>query len=201
MNFIRKIKRLLESIKILYYDTNEDSIGSIGQNVTIEYPIKCNRPHNLIIEDNVVIRSGAVIILHTGRLIIRKNTMIAQHLTVVSGNHTTPPPINQWQYDAILDSSKDQEQDVIINEDVWIGVNVTLLCGVNIGRGAIIGAGSVVTKSIPPYTIAVGNPCKVIKYKYNLEEIISREKTLYNEKERLSLEKIQDIFNQQKQKR
>lgn len=72
MNFIRKIKRLLESIKILYYDTNEDSIGSIGQNVTIEYPIKCNRPHNLIIEDNVVIRSGAVIILHTGRLIIRK---------------------------------------------------------------------------------------------------------------------------------
>lgn len=160
MNFIRKIKRLLESIKILYYDTNEDSIGSIGQNVTIEYPIKCNRPHNLIIEDNVVIRSGAVIILHTGRLIIRKNTMIAQHLTVVSGNHTTHPPINQWQYDAILDSSKDQEQDVIINEDVWIGVNVTLLCGVNIGRGAIIGAGSVVTKSIPPYTIAVGNPCK-----------------------------------------
>lgn len=127
--------------------------------------------------------------------------MIAQHLTVVSGNHTTHPPINQWQYDAILDSSKDQEQDVIINEDVWIGVNVTLLCGVNIGRGAIIGAGSVVTKSIPPYTIAVGNPCKVIKYKYNLEEIISREKTLYNEKERLSLEKIQDIFNQQKQKR
>ena len=52
---------------------------------------------------------------------------------------------------------------VIIEDDVWIGTKTILLPGVHIGKGAIIGAGSVVTKNIPPYTIAVGNPAVVKK--------------------------------------
>jgi acetyltransferase-like isoleucine patch superfamily enzyme len=51
---------------------------------------------------------------------------------------------------------------VIVDDDVWLGYNVTVLPGVTIGKGSVIGAGSVVTKNIPPYSIAVGNPCKVI---------------------------------------
>lgn len=56
--------------------------------------------------------------------------------------------------------------DVIIEDDAWIGVNAVILKGVHIGKGAIIGAGSVVTKSVPAMSIAAGNPAKVIK---NLE--------------------------------
>ena len=52
---------------------------------------------------------------------------------------------------------------VIIYDNVWIGGNVTILPGVKINQGAIIGAGSVVTEDIPPYVIAVGNPCRVIR--------------------------------------
>jgi len=52
---------------------------------------------------------------------------------------------------------------ISIGNDVWIGANVTILKGVNIGHGAVIGAGSVVTKDIPEYGIAVGNPARVIK--------------------------------------
>lgn len=52
---------------------------------------------------------------------------------------------------------------IIIEDEVWINFNCIILKGVKIGRGAIIGAGSVVTKDIPPYTLAVGNPAKVIK--------------------------------------
>ena len=52
---------------------------------------------------------------------------------------------------------------VIIEDDVWIGDKVTILPGVKIGRGAIIGANAVVTKDIPPYSIAAGNPAKIIK--------------------------------------
>lgn len=55
------------------------------------------------------------------------------------------------------------EADIIIEDDVWIGANSVITSGVHIGRGAVIGAGSVVTKSIPPYTIAAGTPAKVIK--------------------------------------
>ena len=84
--------------------------------------------------------------------------------------------------------------DVIVEEDVWIGMNVTLLPGVTIGRGAIIGAASVVTKSIPPYAIAVGNPAKVIKFKWPIEDIIKHEEALYNEDERLSLEVLLSIM-------
>lgn len=57
--------------------------------------------------------------------------------------------------------------DINIADDVWIGANSTILSGVNISQGAIIGAGSVVTKDIPAYAIACGNPAKVIKYRFN----------------------------------
>ena len=59
--------------------------------------------------------------------------------------------------------------DTVIGNDVWIGQNVTILPGVNIGSGAIIGANSVVGSNIPPYSIAVGNPCRVIKDRFDLK--------------------------------
>lgn len=56
-----------------------------------------------------------------------------------------------------------KEEKVVIEDDAWIGANVTILPGVTIGRCSIIGAGSVVTKDIPPNCIAAGVPCKVIR--------------------------------------
>lgn len=59
-----------------------------------------------------------------------------------------------------------------IGNDVWIGANVTILPSVIVGNGAIIGAWSIVTKNIPPYAIAVWNPAKVIKYRFDDETIV-----------------------------
>ena len=59
----------------------------------------------------------------------------------------------------------------VIGNDVWTGRNVTIMSGVKIGNGAIIGSGAVVTKDIPDYAIAVGVPAKVIKYRFNEEQI------------------------------
>jgi acetyltransferase-like isoleucine patch superfamily enzyme len=61
----------------------------------------------------------------------------------------------------------------VIGNDVWIGVGTIILPGVTIGDGAIIGAGSIVTKNIPPYAIAAGNPAKIIKYRFS-EDIINK---------------------------
>lgn len=66
--------------------------------------------------------------------------------------------------------------DTIIGNDVWIGQNVTILPGVHIGNGAIIGANSVVSKDIPSYHIAAGNPCKIIKKRFSDELIQYLEK-------------------------
>jgi acetyltransferase-like isoleucine patch superfamily enzyme len=61
------------------------------------------------------------------------------------------------------------EENIPINigNDVFIGMNVTILDGITIGDGAVIGAGAVVSKNIPPYAIAVGNPIKIIKYRFD----------------------------------
>ncbi|MFC1825969.1 DapH/DapD/GlmU-related protein [Thermodesulfobacteriota bacterium] len=73
-----------------------------------------------------------------------------------TANHETDP-------DKPLQEQGWVKQPVTIGKEVWVGMGVLILPGVTIGDGAIIGAGSVVIKDIPPYTVAVGNPCKVIK--------------------------------------
>jgi acetyltransferase-like isoleucine patch superfamily enzyme len=61
--------------------------------------------------------------------------------------------------------------DIIIENDVWIGAKSTIMSGVKIGNGAIIAAGSVVTKDVPPYAIVAGNPAKVVKYRFSEDQI------------------------------
>ena len=58
-------------------------------------------------------------------------------------------------------------RQVIVGNDVWIGYGATIMSGVKIGNGAVIGAGAVVAKNIPPYAIAVGNPARVVKYRFD----------------------------------
>lgn len=88
------------------------------------------------------------------------------------------------------------DKDVVVDSDVWIRCRVTLLSGVHIGRGAIIAAGAVVTKSIPPYAIAGGIPAKVIKFKWTIEEILVYEEKVYPKEERLPLETLEKYFNE-----
>jgi virginiamycin A acetyltransferase len=61
--------------------------------------------------------------------------------------------------------------DIIIENDVWIGANSTVMSGIKIGNGAIVAAGSTVTKDVPPYAIVAGNPAKVVKYRFTDEQI------------------------------
>jgi serine acetyltransferase len=61
--------------------------------------------------------------------------------------------------------------DIIIENDVWIGAKATIMSGVRIGNGAIVAAGSVVSKDVPPYAIVAGNPAKVVKYIFSDEQI------------------------------
>jgi len=73
-----------------------------------------------------------------------------------------------------VDGYKNYDKDnieTIIGNDVWIGANSVILKGVSVGNGVIVGASSVVTKDIPDYAIVVGNPARVIKYRYSKEDI------------------------------
>ena len=63
--------------------------------------------------------------------------------------------------------------DIIIGNDVWIGAKSTIMSGVNIGNGAVIGSNSTITKDVPPYAIVVGNPGKIVKYRFSEKQIES----------------------------
>ena len=63
--------------------------------------------------------------------------------------------------------------DIIVGNDVWIGAKATIMSGVKIGDGAIVGATATVTKDVPPYAIVAGNPAKIIKYRFNEKQIES----------------------------
>lgn len=79
---------------------------------------------------------------------------------------------------------------ITIEDDVWIGLNVTILSGVKIGKGAVIGASSVVSKDVPPYAIVVGNPAKIIKYRFNdnvIKKLINLDLSKINKLDKLFL--------------
>jgi acetyltransferase-like isoleucine patch superfamily enzyme len=93
-------------------------------------------------------------------------------------------PVKYFDFDAV------SKGDIVIGHDVWIGQNVTVLSGVSIGTGAVIGANSLVTKNIPPYSIAVGNPAKVLRARFSLNTI---ERLLKSEWWNLSDEQIIEL--------
>lgn len=93
----------------------------------------------------------------SGGLEIGNDVRIAAHVRIVPMNHIyvdPKTPIRLQKYKCL---------GIKIEDDVWLGVGSTVLDGVTIGKGSVIGAGAVVTKDIPPYSIAVGVPAKVIK--------------------------------------
>lgn len=72
----------------------------------------------------------------------------------------------------------ENDAPVIIEDDVWCGANVTILKGVTIGRGSVVAAGAIVTKSCPPYSIIGGIPAKVLKMRFTPEQIKKHEKII-----------------------
>ena len=91
---------------------------------------------------------------------------------------------------------KGYDKDVVVEEDVWIGCNVTLLAGVTIGRGSTVAAGAVVSKSMPPYCICGGVPAKFIKFYWTIDQILEHEAKLYSEEERYTREQLENIYKQ-----
>ena len=90
-----------------------------------------------------------------------------------------------------IPNSRQNHKQIIIGNDVWIGTRATIMGGVKIGNGAVIGANAMVAKDIPPYAIAVGNPARVVKYRFDEETI---RKFLAVKWWNWSLEKIADNF-------
>lgn len=135
---------------------------SIDSNARIDvYKTKDVIPQ-LKIANNVMISFNFTALVTTS-LVIDENVLIASNVFITTENHGINPELGPYINQQLVSG------DVHIKRNVWIGEKVIILPGVTVGEYSIIGAGSIVTKNIPPYSIACGNPAKVIK-KYDLDK-------------------------------
>lgn len=133
--------------------------------------------------DGTNIPKGSVFYCTEAPLTIGKKVLFGPKPTIITGNHRIDLT-GKYIID-ITEKEKLPENDlpVIIEDDVWCGANVTILKGVTIGRGSVVAAGAVVTKSFPPYSIIGGVPAKLLKMRFTPELIAEHEKILLNKAE------------------
>lgn len=191
MNLFIRIKHAIGIFAHYYVRPNPKKLGYFGEGAALGIPADLKNPKNIFLYEHARIgRRSTIMTMGESKFIMKRGCLTAEGLTVVTSNH------KQRIGEFLSGGNEDNTyKDIIVEEDVWIGINVTLLSGAHIGRGAIIGACSVVTKDIPPYTIAVGNPAKVIKAKWTIDEIMEHERILYPENERYTREQLEYFRN------
>ena len=186
------------------------TFATFGKGSSLAYPFSvsgvnryekfnnANDAKNIFIGKGVKLGQYITMYATRAKIIIGDRTFTGPNVTIMTGDH--PYDIKgryiadnrKYEIQAAGGDISKYDKDVVIDEDVWIGCNVTILKGVHIGRGAIIAAGSVVTRSIPAYCIAGGNPAKVLKARWSVDDIMEHENLLYEKENRLSREQIVD---------
>lgn len=135
---------------------------------------------NLSVGDGTSIPKGSTIYCTDAPCTIGKKVLFGPRPTIITGDHRVDI-IGKYMADVTVEEKAmagggvSYDQPVVIEDDVWVGSNVTILKGVTIGRGSVIAAGAVVTKSCPPYSIIGGVPAKVLKARFTPDEIKEHE--------------------------
>jgi len=156
-------------------DLLKANIGQFGNNSTIEWPVEIKNPENISIGNNTLICNNVILRPRRNKIIIGSDgginpnvaifgkvsignfAMIAPNVVIAGGNHATDDLTLP-----MIKAGKSTNKGIVIADDVWIGANSVILDGVKIGKGAIVAAGSIVTKDVPAYSIFAGNPANQI---------------------------------------
>jgi maltose O-acetyltransferase len=129
-------------------------LGKAGKNIVVLSPFYCDRGKNISIGDNFFSNMNFTV-LDDGKVTIGNNVFIAPNVGIYTAGH----PLDK----DLRNKSLEYAYPVTIGNDVWIGAGVSILPGVTIGDNVVIGAGSLVNRDIPSNSLAVGNPCRVIR--------------------------------------
>jgi len=154
------IKALLKTIR----KQNNRQLAYCGKHVFIHPTVVFSGQNKIVIEEYVHIQMDCKIYGQGGGIKIGEGSILAHEVQIFARNHMYDcEDLKLLPYD-----ERFEEKQVIIGKYVWIGARAMILAGVSIGDGAVIAAGSVVTKDVPCGAVVGGNPAKVIKYR-NLE--------------------------------
>ena len=180
-----------------YFSFSRSKLGYCHPSVQLGANFTVGGAKNIFLYEGVSIGGGHISATNA-KFVMKKNSVSSTGLMVRTGNHMQE--VGKWfryiddAYKLSHSAPGEYDKDVTVEEDVWLGVNVTLLSGVTVGRGSIVAAGAVVSKDVPPYSIVGGVPAKFIKFKWNIDQILEHEAKLYPEEERYTQEQLEEIF-------
>ena len=133
----------------------KEVFAECGENCYIELPFRANWGGHHLHFGSGIYANFNLTLVDDGHIYVGDKVMFGPNVTISTANHPIEPELRGkgLQYN----------KDVYIGENAWIAANVVIVPGVRIGKNAVIGAGSVVTKDIPDGVVAVGNPCRVLR--------------------------------------
>ncbi len=158
MKRARKLNQELNTVDRADFDAIRTIVnalfGKSDETTFLNPPFYCDYGSNIEVGKNCFINYNCTI-LDNAKVILGDNCMLAPNVSIYTAGHTLHPEARKYGYEYGV--------PVTIGDDVWIGGNTVICPGVHIGSNVVIGAGSVVTKDIPDWSLAAGNPCKVIR--------------------------------------
>lgn len=151
-------------------------------------------PSRVYMEDYSRLQNHFNFIAYRGKLRVKKYAAVGSGCIVIPGDHV--PTVGVPQYLAGKLHINDVDGEIVIGEDAWVGAGTILLSHCQIGRGAVVAAGAVVSKVVPPYAVVAGVPAKIIAVRFTKEQIMQHEATLYPQEERMSSKQLDQLFNE-----
>ena len=150
---VTKVLSIYDKTKTTYL---RKKLKSCGETVHFQFPLTITNPNQVEIGNHVAF-AAYVHIWGAGSVTIGNRVMIGSHTAITSITH-------DYNEDIMYDKSV--LKPVVIGNDVWIGTHAVIMPGIRIGDGAVIGAGSIVTKDVEPLTIVAGIPAKFMKKRH-----------------------------------
>lgn len=154
-----------------YHDTEKrtailrELLGGMGENVAIDTPFHCDHGKNIFLGSDVIINMNCTFV-DNKPIRIGDRVLIASNVQIYTSSHPVLPQerlVPDWK-ERRTTFFRTYARPVTIENNVWIGGGSILLPGVTIGENSVVGAGSVVNRPIPRNCVAVGNPCRVVRY-------------------------------------
>lgn len=182
MLFVRLFAELLDLVsraynKFIRINLIKSRFKKCGEKVWIGKNFIVSNPKNISIGKYTHIGPNVLMYASLKKISIGKYVLIAPNVIIVTGNHRTDIIGEYMAFIKDKDKLPENDKDVVIEDDVWIGSGCIIMMGVTIGRGSIIHAGQVITRDVPPYTIYINEKLKVKRF--TNDEIEEHEMLLY----------------------
>lgn len=150
--------------------------GRRGRDVRVARGCTIHGAARIRLGSSVLVGRGCWLSAVDSEITIGDKVMLAPHVALIAGDHNVRE-LGVHMHDVSRKRPGD-DSPITIESDVWVGYGAIILKGVTVSRGSVIGAGSVVTHDVPPYSIVAGNPAKTIGQRFSAEDIANHERRL-----------------------